>query len=678
MHHFLRAACLLAGALAAGAQTQVDLRTQTKNVDFSGAASTRPVRTGTQLPAACTLGEAFFKTDAPAGKNLYFCTALNVWTLESGADAVPPMGGQAGKVLSNTGSAADWRALGGDAAGPPEAVTVVGLQGKAVSFGPPADGEVLRWIAATNHWAPSPPPTAAVNYSQAFTSQSAVTILGSAHGLGTSNLLVDCYDNSTPAARLSPSSVTVHPTTYDVAVTFASAQTGRCVLNGSGAGTAASVTASNTFISGTTQTFQGALVATGSDRTAPVKLGTALPASCIAGDQFFKSDAAAGRNLYFCTATNTWTQMWGGLVGSVFGRSGAVTAAAGDYDFTQISGTAANAQLPAGIDAAKIGFGTVSNTIFGYLASLSGNVQSQLDNKAAATHSHTAGGDVAGNLATITVTGLQARPVSAAAPSDGQALVWSAGAGAWQPGAGGGGGGATLSGQLSDFAVVRTNPTVLTIGGACSSSTPCNARFGNTVYNFTQSCTATLSAGTGKAYIYVASGGALTIGHNATVAASAGCQAQPSVTNFPPDAIPLSTWTATSGTWDDAGSRDYRAMLSAKNVSAGTGIATLESAGRTTVSVDTATVPTYATSAATLDFPAIAAGTCAADLNLTVTGAVAGDTVAPGWPAALQAGLVGAMRVSAANTVAVRLCNVSGGSIDPAAASYRATIIRSF
>ena len=31
-------------------QTQVDLRTQTKSVDFSAATSTRPLKTGTALP----------------------------------------------------------------------------------------------------------------------------------------------------------------------------------------------------------------------------------------------------------------------------------------------------------------------------------------------------------------------------------------------------------------------------------------------------------------------------------------------------------------------------------------------------------------------------------------------------------------------------------------------------
>ena len=45
---------------------------------------TKPFKSGTALPGTCTLGEAFFKTDAPAGTNLYACTSLNSWTLEAG------------------------------------------------------------------------------------------------------------------------------------------------------------------------------------------------------------------------------------------------------------------------------------------------------------------------------------------------------------------------------------------------------------------------------------------------------------------------------------------------------------------------------------------------------------------------------------------------------------------
>jgi len=63
------------------AQTLVDLRTQTKSIDFSSATSTKPFQTGAALPVTCSTGATFFNTAAPAGHNLYGCTAANTWTL---------------------------------------------------------------------------------------------------------------------------------------------------------------------------------------------------------------------------------------------------------------------------------------------------------------------------------------------------------------------------------------------------------------------------------------------------------------------------------------------------------------------------------------------------------------------------------------------------------------------
>jgi hypothetical protein len=515
------------------------------------------------------------------------------------------------------------------------------------------------------------------NFSQAFTSQTTVLIPGSAHNLGTPNLIVDCYNSAAPAQMIEANSITVDPSTFNVTITFANPQSGRCVINGTGTGLSSNT--SNVFATGTTQTFQGALVATGSSRTAPDQAGTTLPATCTTGDQFFNTSTAAGQNLYFCTASNTWTQMTGsggsGAVSSVFGRTGPVAAQVGDYAFSQLSGTATNAQLAAGIDAAKIGAGTVTNTILGYLANVSSDVQAQLSGKSPLNP--TTGGDLSGTLGNATVTGIQTRSVSASAPTNGQALVWNAAAGAWQPSTVASGG-AGMGSQLGDFAVTLGSSTVLTIGANCSSTTPCNARFGNTVYSFTHSCTATLSAGTGAAYFYVSGGGTLTVGHNLTLAASAGCLAQPSVTAFPSNAIPLYYWTATSGTWDATGGKDYRGWLSLKNISAGTGIATVESSGQTVVGVDASVVPTYLTSTAVLNFPLIASGACATDQTFTLLGALAGNSVAPAWPSAFEPGLLGIMFVSAADTITVRVCNLSGAAVDPSNATFGATIVRSF
>jgi hypothetical protein len=78
------------------AQTLVDLRTQSKSVDFTAASTTKPMKTGTALPVACGVGEAFFQTNAPAGLNFYLCTSQNSWTLESGAGGAGGATGPAG------------------------------------------------------------------------------------------------------------------------------------------------------------------------------------------------------------------------------------------------------------------------------------------------------------------------------------------------------------------------------------------------------------------------------------------------------------------------------------------------------------------------------------------------------------------------------------------------------
>ena len=657
MKHTSVALFLLAAALAAqaSAQTQIDLRTQAKNVDFSAAPFTKPFRTGTSLPASCTVGETFFQTSATAGRNFYACTSQNTWTLESAG------------------------VLGGDVSGSAGSVTVTGVQGRPVTNTTPGDGQTLRWNGAASRWEPgSTLMTGGDNYGQSFTSQTSVSIPGSAHGLNTANVVVECYDNSVPAHRVETGSVTVDPATFDVGVTFTTPQSGRCVVNGSGGALSARTNASNTFAPGTVQTFQGALIASGADRTAPAKTGTSLPATCATGDQFFKADAGAGQNLYFCTPTDAWTQMSGASpVTAVFGRTGSVSAQTGDYTFSQIAGTVQDSQIAAGVNAAKIGAGTVSNAAWGYLAAVQSDVQAQLNGKSAAAHTHTLGGDVTGDIAGTTVAGLQGRAVSANSPTDGQTLVWSATANSWQP-ALASTSSVSMASQLGDLVVVRNSPSVLTIGPNCSSATPCNVRFGNLVYTFTRSCTATFSSGTGTAYIYVSSGGTLTIGHNFAATASAGCLAQPSVTSFPADSIPLYTWTATSYAWDIEGGMDRRAWLSSKTVIPGTGLATVESGGRTMVSVDSALVPAYLSAATTLNFPPIAPGSCSTDQTIALPGALAGDSVAAGWPGALEAGLVGMMRVSAADLVSARLCNLSGATLDPAAGTFRATVVRSF
>ena len=143
---------LLAGA-GVHAQTSIDLKSQTKNVDFSNAALTRPNKTGTVVPAACSQGETFFKTDAVAGQNLYGCVATNTWMVLAG-NSLPSMAGRSAQILTTDGTSASWAGLGGDIGGLPGSTVVQGLRGFPVAATAPLAGEVLTWDGS-GAWVPA-------------------------------------------------------------------------------------------------------------------------------------------------------------------------------------------------------------------------------------------------------------------------------------------------------------------------------------------------------------------------------------------------------------------------------------------------------------------------------------------------------------------------------------------
>jgi hypothetical protein len=104
----------------------------------------------------------------------------------------------------------------------------------------PSTGQVLGRVLSTNGAGGTfnvslvSPTILAYNpnggYSQAFTSQTSVTVTGATHNLATKNILVMCYDTSTPANWIQPGNITVHPSTFDVVLTFAVSTSGYCVL----------------------------------------------------------------------------------------------------------------------------------------------------------------------------------------------------------------------------------------------------------------------------------------------------------------------------------------------------------------------------------------------------------------------------------------------------------------
>lgn len=108
------------------------------------------------------------------------------------------------------------------------------------------------------------------------------------------------------------------------------------------------------------------------------------------------------------------------------------------------------------------------------------------------------------------------------------------------------------------------------------------------------------------------------------------------------------------------------------------GLATLNSSGKLP-SAQLAGVSAVAplTTTATLNFASTANGAVATELTVTVTGAAVGDKVVLGPPSTLETGLIAFGYVSAANTVSIRLANLSGSTVDPASASWKVAVFTS-
>jgi hypothetical protein len=128
----------------------------------------------------------------------------------------------------------------------------------------------------------------------------------------------------------------------------------------------------------------GTLNISSAAHSTPAKVGLAgnKPTTCSVGELYFASDASAGQNILGCTASNTWTQQGGssGGVTSIFGRTGAVVAAAGDYTAAQVTNavsTLASYSSPSWLTAITFG-GTTLNSTGGMLYNNTGTGNTQL------------------------------------------------------------------------------------------------------------------------------------------------------------------------------------------------------------------------------------------------------------------------------------------------------------
>lgn len=658
----IRFSLIAAGLASAGwTQTQVDLRTQVKSIDFSAALYTLPSQTGPILPSNCEVGMTFILTTSIAGQNWYICTSTNQWTLQG--NTLPSVTGKSGMVLSNDGTSLLWNGLGGDVSGALSSLTVNKLQGRPVNSAAPVTGQLLGWNGT--QWTPQTlnitiPVTSIFGRTGSITAQTgdynfaqlagtvSISQLPSAGGDISGTL------SSATVTRLQSRSVANTAPTAGQVLSWNGTQWAPATVSAGGSGGVASIfgrtgavasqsgdytaaqvtnaadkTQANSYTVGARQTFTSGISGAGLQ----VSPGP-LPNAPLVGDMVVDSGDTNKFKVYNGTS-------WVGINTS--------TLPPGNYTAFFTSATSVS------VPGSTHNLGTSNLLVQCFDSASPSNLVEP--------------SQVTVDPASFTVT------VTFAAATTGRCTLngynGASSTSVTNPGAG-------MASQLGDLAVVWTSPTTLAIGGNCSVTTPCNVRFGTQTFPVTAAASVSLATGTGQAFVYVDATGTLTVGSTMSLTCNLTCVVAPGITSFPINVIPIYTWTATNNAWDSSGGVDRRGWLTANPIFGGSGIAAVSTAGATTIAIDSAVVPTYLTASASLTFPQISAGTCASDLTFSLPGANPGDSVAPGWPAALAPGLGGTMRISTAGVVSVRLCADATGSVTPAAATYTATVLRSF
>jgi hypothetical protein len=272
---------LLAAMTVAEGQTQVDLAVQSKNVDFSGAISTRPAKAGTVIPPSCNLAEAFFKTNAPAGQNIYGCTSTNTWSKMEGVGSASQLGDFA---ASNTSAPVQMLGAGCSSATPCKirigpVVFTMTTPVTGTLTGTSANGTVFWYLSSSQVLTAGHNSAATLTCSAGCTVVSGITSLpADATPLWQTTFTANVWD-------------VINPATMDKRAFLSR----NVIAPGSGVSSASDPTTGVQTLS--------------TDPTIVPRYftGSGAPAgSCTAGRDLYTD--TSGAHFYFCSATNVWTQ----------------------------------------------------------------------------------------------------------------------------------------------------------------------------------------------------------------------------------------------------------------------------------------------------------------------------------------------------------------------------------
>ncbi|GEM_PF-2302889 len=397
--------------------------------------------------------------------------------------------------------------------------------------------------------------------------------------------------------------------------------------------------------------------------TRPNRVGTALPGACQDAEMFFLLTAQPGQNLYGCVS-GTWKVMGDGAGGGAYAaalKAEAVKTITAQQHGLTSPNLAASCFNGSGDRVEGIGVKVNSSTLqvdVSFPAPFTGTCVligsgAGSGGGGVGTPSGTAGGDLSGSYPNpvLVPSGVTAGTYGGATQIP-QIQVDSKGriVSATQVGVSGGGGGSITSVGLSLPAEFTVSGSPVTGSGSLSASWASQAA-GKVMAAPSGSMGTPSFRALAQSDLPVMNGDSGSGGAKGAVPAPAAGDAA------------AGKFLKADGTW---------AVAALGNWTAGNGIAITG----TEIGVS-AEVAQRITSAASYDFPSIAAQTCA-EFPLTLTGVAAGDEIAPGWPATLEAGLAGVMIASSANTVVVRVCNVTANAINPVAQTFRATSVRGF